>query len=996
MKRILLILCLALSAGLVSHAVPVPIPRYSDLASLTNTLASQLKASIATTNAITASPYTYYLADPQWGLAGDGTTDDQAAWRNLMLTIAANAAEKTVVGKPGATYFMGLKSSLSNVPLCSNLRLILEGVRFALPTSLQTAGKTNTDNPLFQVFTGQDITNLYVRGGTITGYGFDLFANDITTNLWQPTNGVAWFRLTSTAGNGNNNITFDGLKAYWLAGPAVAIEGIGDLNNTPATTTYSGNITIQNCTFDHCGAPLADYGRMANWIELYPTNITAGQYAFARSNIIQRALIGAVTMTSGSTLVAFDNSTGKIAASPDSTGKYCVAFYGTNLPSNIYFGYPYFVQSTSSSGITISSTYGGAAITFASSSGDVGMFYGIGSDSPFGIDGQYSFLNTKTRADWVFQPAFDGAWQVSYATNVNILNNVWSALGDSSELNAVIGCVMRGNTIQSAVMGGLFIGPQCRNVTFSGNTTDMGSGSRVITVETGSYDVAITGNTFKGGGRGVQINTVNHFTIANNTFIDSTLKGIQVAGLGTWVNHPNSGWQGQQVFNLFSAGIMTNVVIAGNIIHAANVRQVFNLSSHIYDLHINGNTIIPDYGSPGANQVNKQTYAQGVAGFVVPKLLFNANLTGNPGIETSAEDVFTTTIYTSTTNLIIPHKIPPTTWVNQSAYGGVNYAVQLTGNFGGAYVVTNSADMTNIYIGLSAPVITNMPISVNYRIKSFPASSTGVFASATDPDAVDYFQRVFRSGGSLSAASMSAYNAFVAGLKSDGNWTHCVALYPLDGGWNAFHQALKVPQDLARWVTWTGIAPTNISSRGVYFDGVTSFLYTPINPSDSSHYGSASSVLVGGLSVFLNDTVAPTQINSTPIPIGIFDGTSRYQLSLSGNQRLGYWGGSVPAANNPGSFPLGEYIHIQRTNSTLLNLWRYGSGSLITSNGVTTSVTPASTTWNFAIGARANAGALSNPYTGIIAFAGIFDGSELPGSFYTRLNTLLTATSRIP
>lgn len=942
---------------------------------------------------------TFYSTDFQ--IPNDGVTDSQPALDAMFSVVSASTAPlRKVVIAPG-NYYLGVALKTNNISIPSNIQIDATGAIFRYPTNLNTAASGNTDYPLLKTFIGTDVTNVTWIGGTFNGYGFDLFASDLTTNKWNLTNGVMPLYFTSTAGNGCNGITIRNVNANWLNGPAVGIEGIGSvINGSQNVSTWSGNITIDGCKFNKCSCPLFDYGRMANWVGLYPTNVTDGQYAFATNQIIQRALIGPVVFTSGSALIQFDNSGGKVPIAPDGTDKYAVSFYGTNLTlvPNLFPCSRYYVVASTTTNIQVSRTYGGAAITFTGTATN-NMFYGIGADSTFGVDGQYAPTGQPKRTDWSGQSTYDGAWQVSFATNVAILNSTWSSTGDGDELNYCIGVRINNNELTSSVMGALFVGPYCQDVVVNGNVFDSQNGSRVLTVESGSTGVSIAGNVFKNGGRGVLLNGASHATLSGNRFLNNNLKSTPVSGTGHW-QFNYGGWNSNAGFNITSGGLstpVTNIVFSGNTSMATNVAYWYNLAVVNYGTTIVGNTHIArwSFPSPTANTIN---YRQNAPGFWISVPTFNLTVDNNAGLQTSVDASTTATIYTSTTNFTIPHGLPWQTWYLQTAYqNGVNYYPTVSGNFGGPSVYSATADATNIYVSLTSAPATNTSFTVNYKLNVSP-----VMPTVTDLDALDLANRIAASGGSLTAAELTALNVMTAGFKTDSNWQHLIGIYPLMGGYNGFNQALKVPQYFPKAADFHDLFPTNITTRGVYFDGVNSLLWTPISPTNITSYGSFSSLQLGGLGVLLNDAgTFPTQSATGSVAIGLYDGVDRDSIQMTttdGYQYSGYWGLTSGATYNAGANPLATYIHMVRTGATLLTLYSGSGSTTLTSRATyTSSVTAVGSTWRIGIGGRSNTGLTpSNPYKGTIGFAVITDGAETPSTVWSRIYTFCTAIGRLP
>lgn len=992
------------SASAATTFAPINSPTFTGTPTLSAGGLTFSDASIQTTAGVpSGAVYTVYAGDPKWTIDGTGATDAEAAISTMFQSAAAStAASKVIIFKPGSTYLLGMQNVASNIALFSNLKVIADGATFALPTSLSVPLSGNTDYPLLRCFVAPaNIQNFTWQGGTVVGYGFDLTANTLSTNNWQTTNGVCFIQARGSATAAPQNITIDKLTAYWLGGPAVDIEGYGitGSNGSGITTNQASNITIRDCNFDHCGAPLWDYQRAYNWLAFYPTNLTTQNWQFASNNMVaQSTIIGAVTTTSGSTTVPFNNSPTIVPVSAAATPQNCVFFYGPTMPTytgqstpTLRFGYPYYVVASSSTGISISLTYGGAAISFSQTmSSGLYMVYGINNN--------YVFPGTRTRVDLGYNPTYNGAWQVSYASNVVIRGNRWSGCGDSHTLFQSSTVSMMNNIVSSAVMGCLFVGNQCSDVLIEGNIFNGNNGSRVLTIEDGSTQIAVIGNKFLNGGRGLLANNVSGLTFSGNICNNLTIKNNPVPGLGQW-DFTYGNWSGNNGF-LFGAipgstfiTTSTNIVITGNTFFSTNSPRLFQFSPFMNGLTVTGNHINGSYPVNVYGQVNR---GQGLPGmlFGLPPVRYTVE--ANEGMKTIDEGTYTFTLGTSSTNLVIPHSLSPNVWgYNYNAYAPA-YSIQVSG-LGVIYPVTNSADTTNIYVGYSGTIPTGMPLTVQYRIKSISGiAGQPTFVGTTDTDAYNYISAVAANGGNLSGTETLAISALIAGFKSDGNWSHIVGLYPLRGGFNGFNVAAKLPLGLSLVAPYAGIVETNITSRGPYFDGVSSWISTPLSAGNVTGNGGFPSTLVGGVGLFVNDTTYNTA-NSTAIPVGIYNGTDRYGFTFSNNNFQGYWGGATSATSGTQTMTSQSAI-VQRSSATSLVLseytgGNYSTGTFTSGTAVVTSTTPAGGgTDTMGIGGRVRSGVLYNGYAGVISFVVFTDGAATASTLASRITTFLAAT----
>jgi hypothetical protein len=384
---------------------------------------------------------------------------------------------------------------------------------------------------------------------------------------------------------------------------------------------------------------------------------------------------------------------------------------------------------------------------------------------------------------------------------------------------------------------------------------------------------------------------------------------------------------------------------------------------------------------------------QGIAGIIATQPWFNYTLRGNKGLENRATDSYTVTLGAASTNLTFPHYLHPALFQPNYGVGSVSYAVTASG-VGAAYPVSTSADGTNITIGFSANLPTGSAITVPYSIESKP-NFTGGAGGVTDADALAYIARVKARGGMITPTEMAAVNTLIAGLKSDGNWSHIITAGPLLGGFNGFDMLLKAPLNVNPETTFGGIVPTNITSRGVYFDGSSSYMLAPIAPNNTTANGGFPSTSVGGLGVYLNDLSFPSQ-TAGAIAIGIFDGSDRISIQPAGAVANGYWGGNSTTVTQAGLTLATNYLSVTRSGITSLVLGYTSSGSFSSTAAVTTSTTPAGSSDNIGIGGRFRGTSLINPYVGTIAWFDVTDGAETRSTMFTRIKTFLTSIGRLP
>jgi hypothetical protein len=114
-----------------------------------------------------------------------------------------------------------------------------------------------------------------------------------------------------------------------------------------------------------------------------------------------------------------------------------------------------------------------------------------------------------------------------------------------------------------------------------------------------------------------------------------------------------------------------------------------------------------------------------------------------------------------------------------------------------------------------------------------------ITASAIDPDAQAFYNRVTAAGGSLSAIEQTAINTLVLDLKGFGLWTGLKAIYPMVGASAAAcSQNLKSASFTASFSSgWT------FASTGVTSNGASTYMNTTLSPTITlTNYNSHSSV----------------------------------------------------------------------------------------------------------------------------------------------------------
>jgi hypothetical protein len=253
-----------------------------------------------------------------------------------------------------------------------------------------------------------------------------------------------------------------------------------------------------------------------------------------------------------------------------------------------------------------------------------------------------------------------------------------------------------------------------------------------------------------------------------------------------------------------------------------------------------------------------------------------------------------------------------------------------------------------------------------------------ITASAIDPDAQAFFNRVTAAGGSLSAIEQTAINTLVLDLKGFGVWTNTKAIYPMVGA-----SAAACAQNL-KSASYTGTFSSGwtFASTGVTPNGTSAYLNTNYNQTTAG-----DSLNSAHLSFY-----SRTNSNGIEGDIGIEQPAVNYNLLQIRTTGITYVAinsnglGTYTDANS-----LGFYVG-NRQASNDVDTWKNGVKVI---NGTTTSaVLP---NGNIFIGALASSGGGAFGFsTKESAFASIGAGltDTQTGNYYTAVQAFQTSLSR--
>jgi hypothetical protein len=429
--------------------------------------------------------------------AADGVTDDVPALMRCFDD--ARGAGGGVVTIPAGHYRL---SGLDTIPLRSGLTVVADGARFLLPEHLG-------DGEHLTLFGGTDIRDLTWQGGHFEGNCFDPRRHD---NTYEPNASTRAIVIGTSSGGRTGNLLFRGIAGHRIAGAAITVKGFLGETTDRIPETFATSIDVRDCRLENCGKFMWDYGllwQMLVWPEDYTPAETDMAWRYFRQDLVRRP----IRMDDGDDRVRFDNGRDPVAASTTGAVSESLCFFGDVLPRNVRRGIPYTVVESASDYIRISETPGGSPIRFDGAAGpDAGLI-----------------TNLPQAFYHLFQPLGcsqgKGAIDLVACRQTSQIGNRLSALGDTHHMQNCHDNVFANNQITGSRMGAFFIAEYCRNTTVTGNTVDGTNGSRVISVEKSNQNVIMTGNTFRGGGRGSWINQPKNFILLGNVFVNNTTKG---------------------------------------------------------------------------------------------------------------------------------------------------------------------------------------------------------------------------------------------------------------------------------------------------------------------------------------------------------------------------------------------------------------------------------------------------------------------------------------
>ncbi|MFN7561378.1 MAG: NosD domain-containing protein [Prosthecobacter sp.] len=477
--------------------------------------------------------------------------------------LVALLAKGGVVTIPAGDYQLDGSKPIS---LRSNTTVMAHGARFILPETLP-------DQARVVLFAGENIAQFAWHGGEFIGHVFDPAKKD---NTWEPNANTKGIEITTTVAGGTHDILFREVKSNGMAAAVIGVHGTYGKSSESEVEHYAERVTLESCTLLRSGKFMWDYGylwQIMTFPEAYePWEVERAKKYF-RTDLMREA-------TFSGDVVKFDNTNRPLAVSLTDEPKEAITFLGADLPKNIVRGLQYFVVESTPTHIKIAEKPGGAPIRFEKD--------GSGSLA-FNIQATYLAAYAPTGSG----PG-KGAFDIVGAREVRVTGCQLSAIGDTMHIQRCRNIVFANNHILGSRMGAFFLAEFCQNATITGNLVDGTNGSRVISVEKSCTDVTMTGNTFRGGGRGAWINQPVNFIMTGNVFINNTTKNDPDPRLGRIAFQTAKPGQFPELyFTLYEPGATYGpIIVEDNIFqlgeHCPEEAVTFAPNGH--DLVFTGNT----------------------------------------------------------------------------------------------------------------------------------------------------------------------------------------------------------------------------------------------------------------------------------------------------------------------------------------------------------------------------------------------------------------------
>ncbi|MCG6189697.1 right-handed parallel beta-helix repeat-containing protein [Maribellus maritimus] len=482
----------------------------------------------------------------------DGITDDTPAFLEIFKQVKNSNGGVIVI--PAGDYYV---SGKFEIPMHSNTTVFSHGANFYLPKHLG-------DEKRIVLFSGEDISNFSWYGGSFNGF---VYNPEATNNTWEPNVSTRIFVINTSEKGKTDNIIFSDVHSQGIAGSVINVNGYSSKSKS-RTNNFATNVTVENCSLINSGKFMWDYGflwQIVVFSEYYSRNEIDMAYKYFDTDLI----IKNISMQNGESHILLNNSNSILEKNQN------ICFFNDKLPDNIIKGKKYYVVNSSPTYIEISGARDGNPIIFKGNGGK-----------------DVQIIKNATNAFYIWAPKGSGpgkgAVDLVSCENTLIKGCKLSAYGDAMHVYACHNNIISNNHILGARMGAFFLAEYCENSTISGNIVEGNNGSRILSVERSNKNVTLTGNIFKGGGRGAWINQPENIIIKDNIFVNNTNKGVQNPVIGRR-NIVNGGWQSYS--EIYFTTYETNATY-GPVILKDNIFITNDAAAAAIQFEKNGNDIL--------------------------------------------------------------------------------------------------------------------------------------------------------------------------------------------------------------------------------------------------------------------------------------------------------------------------------------------------------------------------------------------------------------------
>jgi hypothetical protein len=199
--------------------------------------------------------------------------DDSQKLAALLAPVAEHGGVVTI---PPGDYEL---DGATPLPIASHTTVSAYGARFYLPKALG-------DKARVVLFAGENVSDFRWFGGNFTGHVFDPARKE---NTWEPNANTRAILITTTSGGRTENLTFRDITSDGLAGAAITVLGAEKPKSDREVLTPARNVTVENCTLEHSGKFMWDYGclwQITVWPEDYNESERAMAAKYFRNDLV--------------------------------------------------------------------------------------------------------------------------------------------------------------------------------------------------------------------------------------------------------------------------------------------------------------------------------------------------------------------------------------------------------------------------------------------------------------------------------------------------------------------------------------------------------------------------------------------------------------------------------------------------------------------------------------------------------------------------------------